>query len=486
MEFDGRKRWLFVLVAVASVLFVLSRFVEVTSGDLRPKGGAADLYGLRFRDDTNVLFILVDTLRADRLGCYGYERDTSPTLDYLAETGVLFGNHLAQSSWTKCSMASLWTSLEPVRSGVTRFDHALPADALMPAEVFAEAGFRTAGIWRNGWLAPNFGFGQGFEVYERPRPAPVPLAIRRDNPHVNLAGTDHDVVDNALEFLRAHGHERFFLYLHLMDVHQYVYDESSARFGSSYSDVYDNSILFTDTVLARLLTHFADSGLLEKTLVVVTSDHGEAFSERGIEGHAKHVYRESTEIPLIVSLPFRLEEGIRVDLRSRNIDVWPTIFDLLGLEPDEGIDGRSLVPAMLTALTDGDGAKDEEAPPAFAFLDRTWGQASRPSKPAIAVVERSLRYVYDLDPSTGALQEHLFDRAGDPEERRDMLRATSPGKPDGFDSEESYAEVADRLRDVAEAYLEDAPPPPWGEGDYSVEIDEMELNQLRALGYDLP
>jgi len=368
---------------------------------------------------------------------------------------------------------------------VTRFDHALPEDARMPAEVFADAGFRTAGIWRNGWVAPNCGFGQGFEVYERPRPAPVPGDVRRDNPHVNLAGTDQDVVDNALEFLRAHGHERFFLYLHLMDVHQYVYDEASARFGSAYSDVYDNSILFTDTVLSRLLTHLADTGLLSETIVVITSDHGEAFSERGIEGHAKHVYRESTEIPLIFSFPFKLEPGIALDVRSRNIDLWPTIFDLLGLEPSEDWDGRSLVPEMLSAIGGRDAAP-EEPPHAFAYIDRTWGQATRPSKPAVAVVEGPLRYVYDRDPATGALKEQLFDRTDDPRERLDRLQAPAKESPEAEEAALAYEDAAVRLRESAESYLEDAPDPPWGAGSYSVEMDEMELNQLRALGYELP
>lgn len=476
MEKAARSRWAWIAAGVLGLVLLLAPFVEITTGDQRPKGGAADLYGLRFRDDVNVLFILVDTLRADRLGAYGYERETSPTLDYMASTGVRFARHLAQSSWTKCSMASLWTSLEPPRSRVTRFDHGLPGEVRMPAEVFAEAGFRTAGIWRNGWVAPNFGFGQGFEVYERPRPSPVPADVRRENPHVDLQGTDRDVVATATEFLRAHGHERFFLYLHLMDVHQYVYDEASAQFGSAYSDVYDNSILFTDTSLGHLLTVFADAGLLEKTIVVITSDHGEAFSERGLEGHAKHVYRESTEVPWIMGLPFKVDPGLVVDARTRNVDVWPTVFDLLGLTAPEDLDGESRVPEMLSALRareQGDEAGDDvpPAPVAYAYIDQTWGQAGKPSRPAVAVVEDGFRYVY-MRSAEGEFSEQLFDAGADPRERRNVL----PDHPD---------RAAD-LRELAEAYLDDPAPPPWGDAAVSVELDEMELNQLRALGYELP
>ncbi|MGH7337529.1 MAG: sulfatase-like hydrolase/transferase, partial [Myxococcota bacterium] len=114
-----------------------------------------------------MLFVLIDTLRADRLRTYGYPRPTSPIFDVLAAAGVRFAHHTAQSSWTKCSMASLWTALHPARTGVTRFEHVLSPEARLPAEIFREAGFHTAGIWRNGWVEGYFGFDQGFEVYTR-------------------------------------------------------------------------------------------------------------------------------------------------------------------------------------------------------------------------------------------------------------------------------------------------------------------------------
>ncbi|MCB9725491.1 MAG: sulfatase [Spirochaetaceae bacterium] len=432
---------------------------------------------MRFRDDVNVLFILVDTLRADRLGVYGYDRATSPTLDYVARTGIRFTHHLAQSSWTKCSMASLWTGVYPPRTGVTRFDDAIPEEATMPAERLAEAGFRTAAIWRNGWVAPNFGFAQGFEVYERPAPGAVPLSVRREKPHVDLHGSDRDVVNSAKEFLRAHGHERFFLYLHLMDVHQYVYDEPSAKFGSSYSDVYDNSILYTDTSLGDLLTFLAERDLLQRSIVVIASDHGEAFSERGIEGHAKHVYRETTETPWIMSLPFRVEDGVEIPTRTRNVDIWPTLLDLLGLAPLENIDGRSVADEILSLLArreDIDPSEDRPGlsdPVAYSFLDRTWGQIRQPPKPAVAVVDGPLRYVYARS-SDGRVTEQLFDRTTDPSEATDVL-----------------AEHPDRAADMrrqAESHLDAFEAPPWGDAAVSVEIDAMELNQLRALGYEIP
>ncbi|UCF41665.1 MAG: sulfatase-like hydrolase/transferase, partial [Gemmatimonadota bacterium] len=223
----------------------------VGARDPRPHGTLEDVLALRERGDLNVLFILVDTLRADRLGVYGYERDTSPHLDALAATGIRFAQQVSQSSWTKCSMASLWTGLYPARTRVLRAYDVLSEEARMPAEIFQEAGFRTAGIWRNGWIAPNFGFSQGFEIYLSPSPDRGGRARMRrlENPNIFIQGDDGDVLDSALEFLRAHGHERWLLYLHMMDVHQYAYSEETALFGTDYSDSYDNAIRWVDSLL---------------------------------------------------------------------------------------------------------------------------------------------------------------------------------------------------------------------------------------------
>lgn len=442
-------------------------YVGVREGDPRPIGTVDDIVLMGERDDVNLLFILIDTLRAHRIGSYGYDRDTSPTIDYLAETGVRFSRHLAQSSWTKASMASLWTSIEPPRTGVTRFDHALPEAVVMPAEILKAAGFRTAGIWRNGWVAPNFGFSQGFEVYATPRPGRIPASVRQNNPHISLEGTDRDVSRSAHEFLRAYGNQRWFLYLHLMDVHQYLYDEASALFGFDRGDLYDNSIRHTDDILAELLNNLMERGLIENTLVVITADHGEAFGERGMEGHAAGVYRETTEIPWILSFPFILDPGVTVEMRSRNVDIWPTLLEMLGLPSLPHSDGRSLLPEIVATATGED--FEEDLRPAYAHLDRTWGTAGQATKSRVAVVVGSRRFIQAIDPDE-APREELFDAGRDPLETEDIL----PAEP----------ETSEHLRKLAEAYLQ-AGEPPWGETQ-SVEVDEMQLNQLRALGYQLP
>jgi arylsulfatase A-like enzyme len=460
------------VVAAGALVLYLSGIlaIEVTNQDSRPIGTIDQITSLRDRKDLNVLFILTDTLRAARLHSYGYERETSPTFDYMAQTGVRFARHLAQSSWTKCSMASLWTGMYPQRTGVLRAPDATPEGAKMPAEIFRDAGFRTAGLWRNGWVAPTFGFSQGFEVYERPTPKPMSRSMRVENPNITLEGTDNDVVDAAEEFLRVHGRERFFLYVHLMDVHQYMYDTKTAVFGSSYSDIYDNSVLHTDGVIGRLLTLFAEQGLLEKTLVVMAADHGEAFGERGIEGHAREVDLEETEIPLILGFPFRLDPGVVVPIRTRNVDVWPTVLDLLGLPKLPESDGRSLVATIQVAARH---AKLPDDVPGISHLDRGWGRSELPSRPTVAVTKGLHRFIVQLAPDAPRDQrvETLFDASSDPGERKNVI--------------EEQPEVATELRKIADDYLQQKPPA-WAGSPTHVELDEKEAAELRALGYAVP
>ncbi|MFT5443375.1 MAG: arylsulfatase A-like enzyme [Myxococcota bacterium] len=464
---DQRWPWLLAAAAVvAASLFTMLHNVQPMGPPGLPAGISTidEIAELKNRDDVNVLFILIDTLRADRLGSYGYERDTSPYLDSLANSGVRFQNHLSQSSWTKASMASMWTSVYPWRTGVTRFDDIIPEEAIMPAETLRDAGFRTIGIWRNGWVAPTFGFQQGFEVYSRPQPLGFRKGVLAKKPTLSRGGTDEDVTASAIEFFRVHSGQRWFLYLHLMDIHEYTFDDQSALFGSSYSDVYDNSIRWTDETIKILMEHLVDQGYGENTMVVVTSDHGEAFMERGFEGHGRRVYKESTEVPLLISFPFQLDKNVVVESRSRNIDIWPTLFDLLGVEGPEISDGRSLVGDIMTSARG-------EAPPeanrvALSHLDQNWGRSGSQPEPTVAVADGPLRYVR----GTLGLQliEDLFDASSDPAEL-ESISATQP-------------ETLERLRAYADEQLSQEPA--WGEAPTRA-IGEMELNQLRAIGYDV-
>jgi arylsulfatase A-like enzyme len=463
-----RRPVLEVVAAIAAIALLAAGIRHFFGGeaerrDSRPAGTIEDVLALRDRDDVNVLFVLVDTLRADRLGTYGYERDTSPNLDALAATGIRFAQQVSQSSWTKCSMSSLWTGLYPARTRSLRAYDVLSEEATTPAEIFQEAGFRTAAVWRNGWIAPNFGFSQGFEIYLSPL-APRGAKMRRiDSPNIALEGSDGDIIDSAREFLRAHGHERWFLYLHMMDVHQYAYSEDTALFGTNYSDSYDNSIRWVDSLLGHLFDELEQRGLRENTLIVFSADHGEAFGEHDGEGHARNVYGEVTTTPLIMGFPFRLEPGIVVEARSENVDLWPTALELVGVPPLPDTDGQSLVPQIVAAAG---GASDADAEGiAIAHLDQNWGRDQQKPRPMVSYTEGRWRLIYRARaPKTS----ELYDKWEDPREQQNVA--------------EEWPEVFEDLKGKAEAYLASRPPP-WGDDAPTVEINEMQLHQLRALGY---
>jgi arylsulfatase A-like enzyme len=426
------------------------------------------LLELRERDDLNVVFLLVDTLRAHRLGLYGYDRDTTPNLDAVAASGIVFDDVVSQSSWTKTSMASLWTATHPVRNGMLRFDHVLPEEAVMPAERFRDAGYRTAGIFRNGWVDESFGFAQGFDTYVRPVIGRERIQMHRDARTVGpIAGSDEDLTIAATAFLDQFGGERFFLYLHYMDVHQYVYDEASAIFGTSYSDVYDQAVRWTDRLIGGLLQRLEDDGILDRTLVVIASDHGEAFLEHGFEGHARNLYDEVAHVPLILLPPVRLDPGVRVTATISNADVWPTILDLVGLPPLPGADGRSMLPLILEAGGAAANASSEGlVRPVFAQIARDWGRPKREGAPSlVAVTSDGKRFVAAL---SGQTPPELYDHADDPTEQRDLAEA----RPD----------TASAMQARIDAYAADAEPP-WGRAPHRVELDELRLNHLRALGY---
>jgi arylsulfatase A-like enzyme len=413
------------------------------------------------------VLLLIDTLRADRLGCYGYSRPTSPVMDRLARTGIRFAQVESQSSWTKSSMAALWTATYPASNGILRLADALPADATTAAEWLQSRGFRTSGLLRNSFVGRDFGFQQGFEQYRFPRPRPRPASLGQRALHnYRLPGSDRDLVEEAVRFLDAIGTQRFFLYLHFMDVHQYVYDETRS-FGEALPDVYDASVAWVDSNVGLLNEALVERNLRARTLIVIASDHGETLVERLPPGHGQTLFRETTSVPLVISPPSPLEPGIVVENQVQNLDLWPTLLDLLGLPPLPSSEGRSLVPLIEAAAREGQGGPPEGSERAFAELDRTWSDQDAAPAPLVAVTDGRYRLI--VTPGSGETTL-LFDHAEDPGEQSNVA-ARQP-------------EVVGRLRRDAEEYR-NRPRVGWSRPD-QVSIDAEQLEQLRALGYAIP
>ena len=322
----------------------------------------------------HVVLISVDSLRADHLGCYGYSRSTSPTIDRLAAEGALFEVVTSSSSWTLPAHAALFTALPDSAHGVDRGSRKLEAERRTLAEALRAAGYRTAGVWSGPLLDPRFGFGQGFDAYVSHAETEEDWDRAVERSHQAVTGPS--ILARVEELLEPGGPGPLFLFVHLWDVHyDYIppapYDTLFAADYSGEVDgrdlvdylrlgledlsqadlrrltaLYDGEIAWTDRQIGTILEMLEQRGLADDTLVVVTSDHGEELFEHGSFGHKRKLFDESIRIPLVVGYPDRIAAGLRIAQPAAIVDVAPTILELAGAEPLPDVLGRSLVPLL--------------------------------------------------------------------------------------------------------------------------------------------
>ena len=427
----------------------------------------------------NLVVILVDTLRPDHLGFMDYARPTSPHLDLLAARSVVFANHYSSASRTGPSVASLFTGLHPPSHGVinpiTLVDAkgTLAPDQTTLAEILSEKGYRCAGFTANFNVSERFGFGQGFGVYEWIRSPDTPLGLGGRATEVNAA---------ALTWL-IDAEAPFFLYLHYLDPHSpydapppydRVFTDPAYRgpFTGSHvqldeviagslavdpSDLrhlvalYDQEISYVDAMIGDLLDTLEQDGLLENTVVVFLSDHGEEFLEHGSVLHGYTLYEEQLRIPLVICDPQRPGPR-RVEPVTRQVDVLPTLLELLDVPYAGWIEGRSVVHLM------GEGTVEEAVPPVYAMA----------SLMAMKTVQREAlmldgwKYIRSERPDPA---EELYDLAADPGETADLSVARA-------ERTESLRHALDALRGSFRSAVAD-----------TVVLTEEERERLRSVGY---
>lgn len=414
-------------------------------------------------EGADLVLISIDTLRADRLGSYGYDRPTSPALDALAAESVRFANAFAESSWTLPSHITLFTGLHPTSHGVTLEEHQLAESISTLAERFREAGYQTYGNTAGGLLSARYGFGRGFDRFD-------------DEFKVLERG-----VAETIEAVEAADPDRpFFAFLHTYDVHC-PYDppeeyarrfrtrpphdhlEVAGKCGNPHfnqldlgpgqlrflSDQYDAGIRAADDRLAGLLAHLRARDRWDQTIVAVLSDHGEELGEHGRIGHERTLFVETLRVPLILRVP-GVPPRVLPDLVGL-VDVAPTLLELVGappLDPQRG----SLVRRMT-------GAAREEDPQRAAFSELERHVRLR------SVVHDDHHLIVDLaDPE----RPLVFDLAADPREQHVLAGERFVGR------------TARRLGRLLSAHLRTLPAPPTT---HSAPLDPELARQLRALGY---
>ena len=422
----------------------------------------------------NIIVVMVDTLRADHMSLYGYERPTTPFIDTFASEAMVFERARSQAACTFPSVNSLFTSRYAFDFYVQGENQmGIPAEYPTIAEVLRGRGYHTIAVSASPIVRatpskenPNGGFGAGFDVFDE-------SCLWGDAAMVNA---------RALELL-AQVQEPFFLYLHYMDPHGHYAPPATyqKQFAGPYDgfdfiaagdhipiadmlyndgpefeigdrdlqhlvDLYDDEILYFDGQFERLVASFREDDLLDRSLLVFTSDHGEEFLEHGHVGHCRGVWDTLTHVPLFMRIP-RLDGGGRSDAPVQLVDVLPTLLDDLGIDaaaiPLEGISLRPL-------LSGGDPATARE----YAFSDQSKYRAADDGR---------WHFILDGVESNAT----LYDIRADPLEQHDLF---TPSHPEG-----------DRLGTVLNGWLKETGQ--WVRFDEALAASKAKEEELRALGY---
>ncbi len=380
----------------------------------------------------NILIIAVDTLRADHLGCYGYERSTSPETDRLAARGVLCERCMSSAPWTLPSFATIFTSLHPTQHGATVVKSHMRDSFPTLAGILKENGYATGAIVNAPALKPANGVARGFDFYHM-----TPLDGR------DADGTTRD----ALEWIDGVEDGPFFMFAHYFDPHlsyspPYPYNRLyfpgyQGRIGASFNlegfsrvrdsmfvqlqelkdddwrqivALYDGEIAFTDSAVGELLRGLNDRGLLENTLIVFLSDHGEEFFEHGGFEHGHSLYDELIHVPLIFSLPGGLPRDVRLKRQVRLLDVAPTILDILDIPVEPHFEGTSLEP-LLTGRGDVSPVGKDLLPAEAAYAEAMMHSTEQK---CISV------YPWKLVTRMMTEEKTLFNLEADPDEMHDL------------------------------------------------------------------
>jgi arylsulfatase A-like enzyme/Flp pilus assembly protein TadD len=288
----------------------------------------------------NVVFVTLDTLRADRLGCYGFSGIETPAIDGLARDGVLFEQVTATVPLTFPAHTSIFTGRLPPHHGVRDNGGFFLEDSETTlAERLKEAGYVTGGFVAAWVLESRWGLAQGFDHYSDR----FDLSQYKILSLGTVQKQGDEVMNDALAWLETVKKRKFFAWVHLYDPHAPY--EPPEPYKSRYRDQpYLGEVAYTDHVVGRLLEWLAGQGLMDRTLVVVTGDHGESLAEHGESTHGFFIYDSTTRVPLIIRTPWGLRGRSRTQVAQ--VDLMPTALDLVGLRPQEGIDGHSLLRAV--------------------------------------------------------------------------------------------------------------------------------------------
>jgi len=387
----------------------------------------------------NILIVITDAARADHTGTYGYPRDTTPNTDRIATESLVFEQHFSQFPHTRSSTTSLFSGLYPDTHDVHIWEGTPPVTDTL-AERLGSAGFETG--FFSAWLvaSPSVGLGLDFQFVS----APASTRGRKRQPGETAAHREPEQVLRELsEWLDGRSSGPFLAYVHLLqphppydppddlvglfrskppylwrgrlpygEIHNLIKRDTSLR---NVANLYDANYRYADDAVGELVELLKERNLLDNTLLIITSDHGEAFGEHGYEGHREGVYDEHLHIPMLLRFPGDGAPVGRVRALTETVDIFPTILDLLGLATPGNVQGKSLVPLITgasPAVHDFVFARAGGHPESYLIRNHDWAM--------ILFRGGKLRALYDLQADPWEAHNVIDDR---PEMAESMIAA---------------------------------------------------------------
>jgi arylsulfatase A-like enzyme len=455
----------------------------------------------------NVLIYTIDTLRADHASVYGYARNTTPFLKKLGASGIVFEDCQAQATWTKPSIASLMTSLYSFTHGIIGDADTIPSGATTIAEQLRGAGYVTASIVASPYVGRATGLERGFDYLLE-----SPVILRRHN-QVKERDTDSEALNEVVfHWLDQHHEEPFFLYAHSTDPHapynppppfdsafakpaespEFTRDFLSFRNEKGYGggmvlspamaakeginadrfihqaiDRYDGEIQHNDHGLELLVGKLKQLGVLENTIVIVISDHGEEFFDHGWTAHGHSVYQELTHSVFLMSCPRLFPVARRISEPVQLIDVMPTVLETLSLKAPPLIEGQSLVPLALGRPFERRGLVVSSK---FA-APHPMGLVPENQVDSFAIVDSKWKFIYrNKAAKVGIKKVELYDRMADRAELHDLSPQHAKDVEAMIGTLIQWIEAKNKLREIV------------GHAGRT-QLDQQTLNQLRSLGY---
>lgn len=379
---------------------------------------------------SNVVFITIDTLRADHVGCYGYKQIKTPNIDTLASDGVRFDRAFAVVPVTLPSHSSMMTGTYPMLSGM----HDFSGNKLSPlqptlASILKQSGYQTGAVIAAAVLDSRFGLNQGFDFYYDHFDF-----SRLDEANLDEMERPGNIVgDVALDWLAKNSQKKFFLWMHLYDPH-FPYHPPEPYSSEYAAHPYDGEIAFADEQVGRVLRFLKEKGIYKNTIIVLCGDHGESLGEHGEKTHGFFIYNATMHVPLIIRMP---EEPTArtVDDPVSLVDLMPTVLNAVGLEIPSQVQGRSLIPEI-RGISSGDGhAGRDRTLYGETFLPRIhfdWSELRGSENAKYHFIEAPRPELYDLAKDPGELHNLFSEKSAIADEMRaklrEMIRDYSAGK----------------------------------------------------------